>query len=75
MATYGIPPGREELRRQIALRARDWGVAATPDEVIITNGCMEALNLCLRAVARRATRSRSNRRHTSAFCRSSRASA
>jgi DNA-binding transcriptional MocR family regulator len=52
MATYGMPPGREELRRQIALRARDWGVSITPDEVIITNGCMEALNLCLRAVAR-----------------------
>ena len=52
MATYGMPPGREELRRQIALRARDWGVTVTPDEVIVTNGCMEALNLCLRAVAR-----------------------
>ena len=52
MASYGMPPGREELRRQIALRARDWGVSLTADEVIITNGCMEALNLCLRAVAR-----------------------
>jgi DNA-binding transcriptional MocR family regulator len=52
MATYGIPPGREELRRQVALRARDWGVSTTPDEIIITNGCMEAVNLCLRAVAR-----------------------
>src|SRR5262245_10758848 len=52
MATYGMPPGREELRRQIALRARDWGASVTADELIITNGCMEALNLCLRAVAR-----------------------
>jgi DNA-binding transcriptional MocR family regulator len=52
IATYGMPPGRAELRRQIALRARDWGISITPDEVIVTNGCMEALNLCLRAVAR-----------------------
>ncbi len=52
LATYGMPPGREELRRQIALRARDWGLSATADEIIVTNGCMEALNLCLRAVAR-----------------------
>jgi DNA-binding transcriptional MocR family regulator len=52
MATYGMPPGREELRRQIALHARDWGVSLSPDEIVVTNGCMEALNLCLRAVAR-----------------------
>jgi DNA-binding transcriptional MocR family regulator len=52
LATYSFPPGHESLRRQIALRLRDWGVRATADEIIITNGCIEALNLCLRAVAR-----------------------
>ncbi|MBI4204553.1 MAG: PLP-dependent aminotransferase family protein [Betaproteobacteria bacterium] len=52
MAIYSLPPGREELRRQVALRARDWGVSLTADEVIITNGCIEAVNLCLRAVAK-----------------------
>ena len=52
IASYGMAPGREELRRQIALRARDWGVSLSPDEIVVTNGCMEALNLCLRAVAR-----------------------
>ncbi len=52
MATYSLPPGREELRRQIALRTRDWGVSLTADEIIITNGCIEAVNLCLRAVAK-----------------------
>ena len=52
MASYGMPPGRDELRRQVALRARDWGVSVTADEVVITHGCMEALNLCLRAVTR-----------------------
>ena len=52
MATYSLPPGREELRRQIALRVRDWGVRLDPDDVVITHGCMEAINLCLRAVTR-----------------------
>jgi DNA-binding transcriptional MocR family regulator len=50
LSSYGMPPGRDELRRQVALRARDWGVSVTADEIVITHGCMEALNLCLRAV-------------------------
>jgi DNA-binding transcriptional MocR family regulator len=52
ISTYSLPPGREELRRQIALRTRDWGVSLTADDIIITNGCIEAVNLCLRAVAK-----------------------
>ena len=52
LSTYGLPPGREELRRQIALRARDWGASLTADDIIITHGCIEAVNLCLRAVAK-----------------------
>ena len=52
ISTYSLPPGREELRRQIARRTRDWGVSLTADEIIITHGCMEAVNLCLRAVAK-----------------------
>ena len=47
-----VPPGREELRRQIARRALDWGCNLTAGDVIVTTGCMEALNLCLRAVAK-----------------------
>ncbi len=47
---YDMPPGNERLRLQIARRAVDAGVAVTPDEVVITNGCQEALVLCLRAV-------------------------
>lgn len=52
IANYSFPPGDERLRRQIALYMRDWGVRAKADEIVITNGCMEALNLCLRAVAK-----------------------
>jgi DNA-binding transcriptional MocR family regulator len=51
LTTYAVPPGREELRRQIVRHTLNWGCSLTADDVIITNGCMEALNLCLRAVA------------------------
>lgn len=49
---YDFPPGHEGLRRQIARRSFDWGGNLHLDDIIITVGCMEALNLCLRAVAR-----------------------
>ena len=52
IASYSFPPGELALRRQIALCMRDWGVTATADELIVTNGCMEAVNLCIRAVAK-----------------------
>lgn len=48
---YDMPPGNSALRLQIARRAVDAGVAVSPDEVVVTNGCQEALVLCLRAVA------------------------
>jgi DNA-binding transcriptional MocR family regulator len=48
---YDFPPGNEGLRRQIAKRSLDWGGALPADEIVTTNGAMEALNLCLRAVA------------------------
>ena len=49
---YDVPPGCLALRRQIARRAADWGVALRPDEIVTTVGAMEALHLSLRAVAR-----------------------
>lgn len=47
-----LPPGNHSLRRQIALRYMVAGVMVPVDEVIITNGALEALNLCLQAVTR-----------------------
>lgn len=52
LTTYPVPPGRLELRRQIARRALDWGCNLTAADIVVTHGCMEALNLCLRAVAK-----------------------
>jgi DNA-binding transcriptional MocR family regulator len=49
--TYDPPPGCTALRRQIARRAAEWGIASSPDEWVTTVGAMEALHLCLRAVA------------------------
>jgi DNA-binding transcriptional MocR family regulator len=51
-AEYDQPPGHLPLRRQIARRSVDWGCALSPDELLVTNGATEALNLCLLAVAR-----------------------
>jgi DNA-binding transcriptional MocR family regulator len=49
---YDFPPGHEELRRQIALRAPDAGHQLAMDEIVTTFGCMESLNLALRATCR-----------------------
>lgn len=45
-----ISPGDAELRRQIALRYMIDGVKVPADEIIVTNGALEGLNLCLQAV-------------------------
>jgi len=42
--------GNPDLRRQIALRYMITGVKLPQDELVISNGAMEALNLCLQAV-------------------------
>jgi DNA-binding transcriptional MocR family regulator len=49
--TYDFPPGNLELRRQIARRSLEWGCSLSAEDIVTTYGCMEALNLCLRAVA------------------------
>ena len=51
-AVYQLPGGCEELRRQIARRALAGGCNLAPDEVIVTHGAMEALNIAIRSVAR-----------------------
>ena len=50
--TYLVPHGYTPLRREIARRSLDWGGSLAVDDVIITCGCLQALSLCLRAVAR-----------------------
>jgi DNA-binding transcriptional MocR family regulator len=47
-----LPPGNPELIRQIARRYAENGVPVDPDEIIITLGATEAINLSLQAVAK-----------------------
>jgi DNA-binding transcriptional MocR family regulator len=47
-----LTPGSAALRRQIALRYLVDGLHVHTDEIVITNGALEALNLCLAAVTR-----------------------
>lgn len=49
---YTPPRGDAALRRQIARRALRHGHAVSPDDLLIANGCTEALALALRAVTR-----------------------
>ncbi len=48
---YETAGGNPELRRALALRGATAGIAAGPEEVVVTAGCIEALELSLRVVA------------------------
>jgi len=45
-----LSPGSATLRRQIGLRYLGMGCGVDAEELVITNGAMEALNLCLESV-------------------------
>ncbi|WP_199454810.1 PLP-dependent aminotransferase family protein [Vibrio owensii] len=47
-----LPPGSESLRRLIAQRYIQQGLDLTHDDIVITSGALEALNLSLQAVTR-----------------------
>ncbi len=49
---YECVSGNVDLRRQIAFRAVDTGVTVSPDEIIITNGAVEAVHIALRCLTR-----------------------
>jgi DNA-binding transcriptional MocR family regulator len=49
--TYSEPKGDPQLRQEIARRAARWGQALAPEDIVITCGCTEAVNLALMAVA------------------------
>jgi len=49
---YERAPGVPELRRQLARRSVSFGAPLAPADIVTTTGGMEALTLCLRAVAK-----------------------
>ncbi len=44
-----LTPGNAELRRLIGRRYLEAGLAISADDIVITSGAMEAINLCLQA--------------------------
>ncbi len=50
--SYMFSPGFEPLRRQVAIRMRDAGVVVDPAEVVITHGCVDALQMSLRVLTK-----------------------
>ncbi len=50
LGEYAFAPGLPALRHEIARRALRWGCALDPGNIVVTNGCVEAVGLALRAV-------------------------
>lgn len=51
LGRYSDPAGEAGLRRAVARVLEDRGLHCGPDDIIITNGCMEALDLALSVLA------------------------
>lgn len=49
-ALDNLPPGNENLRKHIAQRYALQGIAVSPDEIVITSGALESLNLSLQTL-------------------------
>ncbi len=50
--TYAGAKGLKRLRTQIAKRSLDAGCRVTPDDLVVTSGCVEAVTLALQATCR-----------------------
>lgn len=49
---YPLVDGHPGLLKQIALKTFDWPDSIDQHRILVTNGCMEAVNLCLDAITR-----------------------
>src|SRR5687767_7323435 len=49
---YPLVDGHPRLLKQIARRTVEWDNPIPQERILITNGCMEAINLCLDAVTK-----------------------
>lgn len=50
--SYAGPRGMKRLRTAIAKRSLDAGCPLSPDEIVVTSGCVEAVTLALQATCR-----------------------
>jgi DNA-binding transcriptional MocR family regulator len=51
LTQYEVPPGHAGLRRQLVRHMARSGTVVDAEEIVITNGCQEALSLALQTVA------------------------
>jgi len=49
---YEAVQGNQDLRKQIAKLAFNWGGKFSENDIVVTAGCLEALIMCLRAVTK-----------------------
>lgn len=49
---YAYSEGNPRLLKQIGFQSLDWKYSLPQQEILITNGCMEAVSLCLEAVTK-----------------------
>ncbi len=49
---YDGPKGNEPLRRELAKRAMDAGMLVSPDDIVTTSGCQNAMEISLRALTK-----------------------
>jgi DNA-binding transcriptional MocR family regulator len=49
---YPLIEGHPRLVKQIVRQTFDWETSLATDDILVTNGCIEAINLCLDAVAK-----------------------
>lgn len=47
---YEHTQGNAELRQQVARLSLNWGGKIKPGEIVVTNGCLEAVMMCIKAV-------------------------
>ena len=50
--SYTGPRGTQRLRVQIAKRSLDYGCTMSPEDIVVTSGCVEAVTLALQATCR-----------------------
>ncbi|PKA05390.1 hypothetical protein CH375_05410 [Leptospira ellisii] len=49
---YQNSQGYPELRKQLSLRASFQGISSHESDIIVTNGCQDALNLCIKVLTK-----------------------
>lgn len=52
-AGYGPTQGLPELRQQVARLSFNWGGKIKPDDILITNGCLDAIIISLQTIAKK----------------------